>query len=188
MGLLDTQIPNASADAVAVFDQSFNQVFSGARPIKVDVKEGSKVMDHPIERGSTISDHVVIIPNEIVLNLLLLSNNIVDNFRSVYQQIKQLWQSHTILTVQTRTDTYQNMIISEIPHDEAPDMFDAVMMTVKLREVPYVSPQYGTLPPSSVANKSQASTVKKGEQQTSDATEEEKPQASVMAEFFGVVQ
>ena len=107
MPLIDALIPNASADVVAVFDQDFNQVFENARPIKAAVNEESKIMDHPLETGATISDHQIFLPIGIELSLILSR----DDYRSVYQQIKQLFRTNSILTVQTRTDSYPNMLI-----------------------------------------------------------------------------
>ena len=171
MPLIDLLLPNASADVVAVLDSGFNQVFGDAHPMKATVNETSKAMEHPVETGATITDHRIILPIEIELSLFLTSSNPAADYRSVYQQIKQLWQAATLLTVQTRTDSYSSMIITDMPHDEASDMFDAIMVAVKLKEVVFVSPQYGTLPPKAVANKKHSSTVKSGEKQTKDVTE-----------------
>lgn len=164
MGLLDVRLPNFSADAVAVFDEGFNQVFENARPIKAKVYESAKVMEHPVETGVMVTDHRVINPVEIELSLILTALD----YRSVYQQIKQIYRDATLLTVQTKTDSYLNMIISDMPHDEDPDLFDAIAIAVKLKEVLYVTAQFGTLPASRVANPVNASTVQKGEQQTTE--------------------
>lgn len=165
MGLLDVRLPNASADTVAVFDENFNQVFSNARPIKAKIYESAKVMEHPVETGVTVTDHRVIEPVEIELSMILTAAD----YRSVFQQIKQIYIDATLLTVQTKTDSYQNMIISAMPHDEDPELFDAVAVAVKLEEVKFVTAQFGTLPASKVANPTNASTIQKGEQQTEDA-------------------
>lgn len=180
MPLTNLLLPNASADVVAVFDDGFNQVFADGRPIKANVNEYSKVMEHPVETGIVITDHIVEQPTEIELSVFLISKGNIQDYRSVYQQIKQLKKSGTLLTVQTRTDSYPNMIITDMPHDESPDMFDAIMVAIKLRSVILVTPQYGKLPPSSVSNKANSDTVKKGEQQTKDATTEQQEKPSLI--------
>lgn len=166
MPLLDTLIPSASSDVVAVFDQNFTQVFEKARPMKIRISEFAKVMEHPIETGATITDHRVIEPIEIEIDIIMTSAD----YRSVYQQIRQLYIDATLLTVQSRTANYSNMLISEIPHDEDPDVFDAVILTIKMKEVFFVTAQFGTLPPSAVANPVNASTQEQGNQQTKDET------------------
>lgn len=165
MALLDALFPTFAADVVAVFDNSFNQVFTNARPVKAMIREASRVMEHPVETGATITDHRVIEPIEIELSLVLSSAD----YRSVYQQIREVFFAATLLSVQTRTSIYSNMLISEMPHDEDADLFDAVSIALKLKEVLFVAAQYGNLPASSVADKSQASTTQRGELQSTDA-------------------
>lgn len=162
MALTNIRLPTASADVTAVYDQDFNQVFANARPIKAQVNVYSKVMEHPLETGSVITDHSVLMPNEVELSLILISGD----FDSVYQQIKQLYQQKTLLTIQTKADLYTNMIISDMPHDEDPAMFDVLSLAMKLKEVQFVTAQFGTLPASKVRDKTMASTTQKGEQTT----------------------
>lgn len=166
MPLNNVNVPNASADVVAVFDNNFNQVFVNGRPIKAMVNEDSKVMEHPVETGATITDHSIILPVEIELSLILKK----EEYRNTYQQIKRLFKERTLLTVQTKTDSYQNMLIQKIPHDEDPELFDVIALAISLKEVQFVTAIFGTLPASKVANKANASTVDKGEQQPKTAT------------------
>lgn len=180
MALTNVFIPSASADVVAVFDESFNQMFPLAVSMKVAVTESSKIMEHALEDGATITDHAVFIPDEIELSVMLTGFTL----RSVFQQIKQAYKSRTILTVQTKTDTYINMVISDMPHDEDPETYDAVIVGIRLKQARFVTPQYGTLPPRKVANKSQASTVDKGQQQSAPATDDQTQRGSVLYRIF----
>ncbi len=174
MPLLDTLVPTKSADVVAVLNQeTFEQLFPDARPYKVVVNPTSKIMEHPLETGATITDHRVIMPLEIELSVFLTSRGNVQDYRSVYAQLNQAYQKADLLTIQTRTSSYRNMIIYEIPHSEDAEMFDAVAVAVKLREAKYVEPQYATLKPENVADKKQSSTVAKGEQQNPEVTSAE---------------
>lgn len=183
MALTDPLFPSFSQDVVAVFDESFNQVFPGARPMKATVNERSKIMEHPVETGSTIADHHIFDPTEIELSFMLLSVNLLEDYRSVYQQIKQTYKASTILTIQTRTDSYANMVIYEMPHDESPELFDSILLACKLREVDFRDPQFGALPASQVQNKKQASTVERGEQQTTETEPQKK--GSVLKQIEG---
>lgn len=159
MSLLNIRIPNSSADVVAVFDQDFNQVFSDARSMKADVKEHSKLMEHPVETGITITDHRIIKPIDISLYVIIGG----DGLRDIYSEIKGYFINATLLTVQTRTGNYQNMLIEEIPHEETADMFDSVALLVRLKEVQFVQAQFGTLPAKQVAHPANASTVNRGQ-------------------------
>jgi hypothetical protein len=159
MGLLDIRLPNASADVVAVFDQNFRQVFSGARPMKAEVKETAKLMEHPVETGVTITDHRIIDPIEIQI----LFHVGTDQYRSIYEEIKKYFNNATLLTVQTRTSNYANMLIQELPHGEVPEVFDAIVMNLSFKEVLFVEAQFSTLPAKKVANPANASTKDRGQ-------------------------
>jgi len=167
MPLLSALIPSGSADVVAVFDQTFKQLFSTARPLKITVKEEKKVMQHPIETGEVIADHAVIQPVNIELSVLLQGR---DDYRSVYQEIRTIFLNNTIIIVQTRTGTYSNMVISAMPHDETPEQFDMIAIAVKLEEALFVTPKTGKLPPAKVKDKKKASTVDAGVKQPKPAS------------------
>lgn len=162
--------PSAATDVVAVFDGAFNQVFADARPLKLKVSESSKAMEHPVETGATITDFVIDLPVEIELSLILASAD----YRGVMQQIRQLKALRQLLTVQTKAGTYFNMLITDVPHDEDAELFDALAVSVKLKEVRLVEAQYARLPAKKVAKKSATSTVNRGQQQTTAAPEQKK--------------
>ena len=142
------------------------------------VNENAKVMEHPVETGATITDHIIFMPIEIELSLMLTSND----YRSVYQQIKDIYLAGRLLTVQTRTATHQNMLIQQLPREESPDVFNGISVALRLKEANFVVAQFGSLPASSVANKSQSSTVARGQQQTTDTTP---PSGSTLNNWFG---
>lgn len=168
MALTDTKVPNASADVVAVFRQdTYAQVFEKARPVKATIRETSKVMEHPVENGTVITDHRIVNPIEIDLSVVIAA----EDYRDVYQAVRQLFTDATFLVVQTRTATYQRLIISAMPHEEDPAMFDAVGIAVGMKEVIVVSAQYGQLSAGQVKNAPNASTVKTGEQQGTETND-----------------
>jgi len=160
------QIPTASVDVVGIFNQSFQQLFVTARPIKATVKEDSKLMEHPLETGATIIDHSIILPFEIELSLILKRGE----YRNVYERIRQTFINREIVLVQTKTALYDNMIIQSIPHDEEPELFDTIALALKLRHVQIVQAQFAKLPPRSVRNPANASTVDRGQQQGTQST------------------
>lgn len=150
----------SSADVVGVFDSSFNQLFPAARPIKATIKESAKGMEHPVEDGSTITDHRVILPTEIELTTMLVGAE----YRDTYGRVKALFNKTELLIVQTKTGSYPDMMITDMPHDETADVYDGVPMTIKLKQVILVSAQFQALPPAATQDKRNSSTVKRGEQ------------------------
>lgn len=147
-----------ATDVVCVLDATLSQVFERARPIKAAVKEESKPMEHPLETGAVVTDHRVILPVEIDLSLVLSSGD----YRGTYRQIRDLFYKGELLTVQTRTESYRNMTIVSMPHEENADAFDVVMLALALKEAQYVEAQFSE---AKVARPRDSRTVARGEQQ-----------------------
>lgn len=178
-----SEFDTTASDTVGVFDSDFNQVFPEGRPIKASVKESAKGMEHPIEDGSVITDHRIIEQTEIELTLMLVG----EEYPDTYGRIKSLFLKTDLLIVQTKTGSYPNMMIVEMPHDETVDVFDGVPMALKLREVQLVTAQFQALPPAAVATKRNASTVKRGEQTGKTETAPEaggRKKSSVLYDVF----
>jgi len=159
-------IGTSAIDVIAVFDNSGNQLFSGARPVKASVKPSAKMMQHPVESGYLITDHRVINGIEITLNIILDPEDYYDT----YQQIGQAYVGNNSLVVQTRTGVYYPMYIKSLPHEETPEMYDTVSIILELIEVIVVQSSTQQLSASSVANPASTPTVAKGAQQGTAAT------------------
>lgn len=129
LGFFTTQ---KRVDIVKILNQqTLQQIFTAARPIKASVRETAKVMQYPVETGATLSDNRVSNPTEIHMELFIPS----EAYTSVYPQIRNAWLNATMLSVQTRTGTYKNMIIQDMPHEETAEMFSAITMQVIFKEV-----------------------------------------------------
>ena len=183
MAATDPNIRSAATDTVALLRKSdFMQVVPKARAIRAVIRETAKAMEHPVEDGTTITDHRIIQPVEVELSVILAG----EDYRQTYQDLKTLFRTAELLIVQTATDSYQNMLITDMPHDETADMVGAVAVALKLREVKTVKAAYGTLPPRAVQRPIDSSTVKRGEVQTKEATPEQKKQAKNQAIIAGL--
>jgi hypothetical protein len=171
-----------SADVVAVLNgESSAQVFEKARPLRATIFEVSTLMEHPIENGSSIADHKVTQPVEIELPVVL-SNS--DDYKQTFAEIRQLFNSGTFLTVQTRVASYSKMVLLEMPHEETPEEFDSVTIGLRFREALVVTATYGGLAPAQVKAKPKASTVKRGAQQTTKAPAPVETRGSVLYGLF----
>lgn len=155
---LDTLIPTAKTDYVGVFDQNQKQVFPNARILKSQVKEDSKVMEHPGESGITLSDHRILLPVEIELSLIVNSVNLKDT----YKIIRQLYLSATLLVVQTRGGVYKNQLIQSLPSEEDPDYYGSLTIALKLKQIQFATAKYAVTP----KRPKNSSTVDRGTQQT----------------------
>lgn len=174
---LNTLIPSFTVDPVAVFDNDFNRLFSDAQAIKAVVKEQSKLMEHPVESGIIITDHRIVLPVEIDLSLVLSARD----YQTTYKQIRQYYLNATLLVIQTRSGVYENQIIQAMPHEEDPEQFNVLMMALSLKQVQFVTAEYGVVPKR--ANNS--TTTKRGTQPTTVPTT---AQTTIAADAFNGVK
>lgn len=154
-----------AVDVVAITGANFLPLFASARPLVATVTETAALMEHPLETGALIADHIVFDPIEIELPCVMVGEV---EYRNTYALIKATFRAGTLLTVVTRTGSYPNMVIAEIPHEETPAQYDAIGMTIRFREAHFVTPKTG-LSQAQTQDAKQSSTVNRGAQQTSAA-------------------
>jgi|GEM_PF-618098 len=160
--VIRTLVPTVAVDSVAVFNQDFEQLFKNARALKAVVKEQAKLMEHPVENGSIITDHRIVLPVEIELTLILSS----EAYQDVYKSIRQHYVNGDLLVVQTRSDIYSNQLISSMPHEEDPSQYNAIALILNLKQVQFVTAQFGVIP----KQPKNSNTVKLGVQQGKTAS------------------
>lgn len=174
--LLDL-IPSKAVDVVGIYDEDFNQLFDTARPVKASVKAEATFFNHPLESSATRTDHIIFNPVEISLSMILSG----DEYRNVYAQIKQSFLDQAPLIIQTRADTYQNMYIQGIPHDETPDAYDAIILSFNVRETQVATTEVTFLPEA----QADTSTKNRGQQEPRDTTDSEEESSSFLFRWFG---
>lgn len=129
---LDSSIFSGKIDEVAVFDsETFEQVFPYARPVECNVRPSTRTMEHPIETGQSIADHRIINPLEIIMEVIVSSVF----YNQTFNDIVYLFETATLLTVQTKFGTYSNMFITDLPHKESPEVYDSVVIQLRFKEV-----------------------------------------------------
>lgn len=158
---------SGNADIMGIYDDS-GQVFVNARPLKASLRETSKVMEHPAETGVTLADHHIINPVEIDIPLIISAQY----YGPMYQQIKTAFLASTLLTVKTPVNVYTNMIIADMPHEEDPEHFNAISMSLRLRQIIYFIPGAPQALPAnySPADAANQNTVQGGVQQSTPLT------------------
>ncbi|MEG2042529.1 MAG: hypothetical protein RR068_15655, partial [Hafnia sp.] len=130
---------------------------------------------HPVENGTSVVDHRVLSPVEIKLSMLLAG----DSYRNTYQQIKQYYLRAELFTVQTVADTYQNMLIVSMPHEESPDLSDAIAMEISFSELKIATTKYSASGGSGTnENPRDNPTTGRGQQQGTAASSSQEDKAS----------
>jgi hypothetical protein len=165
-----------SADGVYVLDTNGRALFTDANILKAQVLRGAKTMEQPLESGATVVDHRIILPIEITLDMMVPTTS----YKAVYQQIGQIFILATLLSVQTRADVYDQLIITEMPHEESPDRIDKLLLSLRLKQVLFATSQYIALPANTVANPADSSTTDRGTQNG-----KQQPPGSYLNSWFG---
>lgn len=152
-------LPFGPLDVVGVYSGPFNQVFQDARPMRAQIRESSRPMEHPLESGQLITDYRILLPIEIAMPVIIQSVF----YRDVYEEISNIYQNADILSVHTRAKIYENMILAEMPHEETSEVFDTITLVLRFKQVLIVAPVSDFVP----ADPEQTDTVARGEQNAS---------------------
>lgn len=158
--LLDRISSSFAEDVVSIYNVSNEQVFENSFPMKASVSRYSNQFEHPLEDSTVITDHRVIMPVEISL-IMIIPNGI---YKDVYRNIRKSFNDADILEVRTKADTFSNMIIQAMPHEENPEKFDAIDIILELKETQFETINITTLPFNNVVDKTQSDSVNRGEQ------------------------
>ena len=158
-------------------NETLQPMWSGSDIMDVQVQETSTVTKYKVEDGTNRNDHIIYNPTEISMRFTLSGE-----VSQLFNAIKQTYTNRDLVTVQTRTDVYADMIVTEIPQDQTGAATDAVTLDIRLAEWREVVPEYGELTQARVAKPEQSSTVKRGSQATSEASQEKKQ--SVLRSIF----
>jgi len=169
-------IPTAGKDVVAIFKQSDvgddEVILESAHLINATVDEHATFFKHPLETGQTLVDHRIIEPVTIELQVILVDSvsvvrglisggDFITRVRDTYDEIRQLYENGTFLSIQTRTATYRNQILQSMPHEETSSMFDGVALSFNTSEIQFETPTLATPPP---AETEDTDTVTRGKQ------------------------
>jgi len=165
MALKNVNTPNASSDLVGIYDEDFNQLFPEARPLKMSYSETSRMMEHPIESGSIVVDHKVFMPATVEAVFIIQS----EDYRSVYDQIESAYSNNTIVTIQGKAKSFNNMVLSSKLHDESSEIYDTIQVVVKFTEL-FIAQITKTLTVSSVASPNDSDTINDGNLQGAESS------------------
>jgi hypothetical protein len=153
-----------SDQVIAILDEEGNQLFSTAVNINVAAIESKTFASHSLENKQVVVDDQFDNPGAISMQMIL---NPVD-YQSVYSEIKAAYKAVTNFTIQTRVDTYTNMYLAQLPHEESPEMFNTIAITLEFTEQIIAGADSETMTSERVSSKSDASTVNAGQKSSTD--------------------
>jgi hypothetical protein len=128
----------------------------------------STVTKHPVEKGAEISDHMYSEPPSVHLRWAWSEAFKGEGFAALqYEQILQLKNSRTVLTIMTGKRIYPHMVIETIEETTDRTSEYALFLEIGRCQVNIVQTQAANVPPSSVqANPEQTGDVQEKGRQT----------------------
>lgn len=162
-------------------NESLEQVFVSANPMRVSVKEEKRVTKFTVETGEDRNDHVVTLAVEITIDFV-----VPDDAKNAIEMMRSMFRENRLFTVQCKMGSYPNMLIESFPHDETADMFTGATVPLRFTEWRETAPEYGVITQQQVRNKEHSSTVSRGKQAGSTASEaqESKAKGSILSGVF----
>lgn len=163
-------------------NDSLDQVFVSANPMRVSVKEEKRVTKFTVESGEERNDHVVTQAVEITIDFIVPD----DDAKNAIEMMRSMFRENKLFTVQCKMGSYPNMLIESFPHDETADMFAGATVPLRFTEWRETAPEYGGITQEQVRNKEHSSTVSRGKQTGSPASEaqEQKAKGSILSGVF----
>lgn len=126
-----------------------------------EVKESSKICEHPLEDGSVIADHQIQMPVEIRLQIVMPYYF----YDTIVTELRNLKEQGTLVSVHTQGGIYTDMVFVDIPHKEDVSNVDRLSFDCTLKQAILVKGERSILAEKDVIQKSNASTVKSGTKQ-----------------------
>lgn len=126
--------------------------------LNLSVDEGKNVTSFAVEDGSVRSDHSFDEQTEIVL----ICTYSGQDSPAIYAELKHIYDAGQLLVVQTRNNTYKDMILSALPREEPSELADATVISLILKQWRDVKAREGTFTVSEVAVPQQSDTATGG--------------------------
>jgi hypothetical protein len=136
-------LPNAGGiPTISVYEDAQSDAITQGSPSQVLIFDGVLRLEHeqsavptefPVQTGANLSDHIYIKPARLVMEIFM--SDVMQSYTpgqfsssfsrsvSAYMQLKNLLINRTIVTVNTKLDTYPNMAVVSI---HAPDNFETI--------------------------------------------------------------
>lgn len=169
---------------IQFFDNDTKEViFKSTNIASLDAKLNKQATKYQVEDGTERNNHIVEKAKEIDVSLVLTKTDEKENIAS-FQELLDYFNNNKLVTVQTKMNIYNNMLIEAIPHSESKDIFYGCTISMHLTEWREVKPEYGELRQEQVKDKKHSDTQKTGRQQGTEVTntQEKAKGVSIIAE------
>lgn len=157
---------------IQIFDNDTKElIFRQTNIINIEVKLDKQATKYQVEDGTMRNDHIIENAKEINISFVLTKVDKDDNV-SQFLEILSYFNENKFVTVQTKMNIYNNMLIEAIPQTENKEIFYGCSINMHLIEWREVKPEYGQLKQEQVKDKKHSDTQKTGRQQGSEVTNE----------------
>ena len=147
-------------DVTAILDENGEQLFSTAKILKASTSPSNTFAQHTVEDGTVVSDNKIINQVRISMTLILDPND----YQNVYKAIQDASNNTTVLSIQTRVATFNNMYIEGYPSEESAAIYDTVSMSIDFVEQITGTVETTKLDSADVEDQSDVDTKNRGEQ------------------------
>ncbi len=149
---------NDSEPVTALFDEDGEQLFTSMGILSVSVSPSNLYPQHTLENGVVITDDMIRAQDKISVKVILNP----EDYKDVYKEIKKASNESKNFTIQTRVDTFDNMYIESMPHEESSRINNTIAMVVNFIEQQYVDIETSALTSTNVKNVADADTANSG--------------------------
>lgn len=115
---------------IQILNESGEIILKNAVNIGVSVSPSKTFAKHTLENKTVIVDDQFDNPTTLTLKVILKA----DDYINTYKDIKQRYSNVELFIIQTKVDTYKNMYLESIPHEENPQMFNTIAMNLAFTE------------------------------------------------------
>lgn len=150
-------------------NDDLSERLAGAQIMNLTINESATATKYAVEDGTTKSDHVFENLTEVNISVL-----IVDDIAKAFEEMRDIYKTRALVTIQTRTAVYKNLLLTAIPQTQKKGTLESSEVELSFIEWKEVKPEYGELSPQKVSKKPQASKVKKGTTPTTETPPEKK--------------
>ncbi|WP_418187320.1 phage baseplate protein [Aliarcobacter lanthieri] len=145
------------------------EIFKSTNILTLDAKLNKQATKYQVEDGTERNNHIIEKAKEIDMSIVLTKVDESENIAS-FLELLDYFNNDKLVTVQTKMNIYNNMLIEAIPHNESKDIFYGCTISMHLTEWREVKPEYGELKQEQVKDKKHSDTQKTGRQQGYEVT------------------
>ena len=163
--------------AVSLYNENGQELLTSASIVSCSVNDTSKLMEHPIESGAVVSDYKIFNPVTATLTVALSQMEYSSEFAEVYS----IYKSCKFVTLQTKTNVYQNLQILSLQHEANSQNVNRPSLVIQFKEALTVEAQFDSV--KTLKNAGSGNTKNLGSKQAVES-----PKNSILKDIFNWVK